>query len=461
MFILSVEWKMVTDYNLPPHNIEAEKWVISWALMDNETVWIFEWDGITPSDFYQREHGMIYEAIAQLWNEKKTIDPVTVSDQLSKNWNLESVWWIDYLYELSAFLISTSPCVEYSKIVKEKSLLRQVLKVCQQITWDAYEQKDTVEIFDSIEKRIFDLTQNQIWDNILSIEEILRGRVEDYMEIVDHPENFNADKVNSGYHQIDEMLTGFKPGELIILAARPSMWKTAFALNVLTNIALEQNKSVAMMSLEMSVESIVDRIMSEVSWVPMYKISKWNLDNADFAQMGEAMEKLSTAKIYLDDKAWITVPILKSKLRKLKIEKKELDLVIIDYLQLMHSTVYQNNRVQEISEISRWLKELAKELKVPIIALSQLSRAVESRVDKKPQLSDLRESGSIEQDADAVLMLHREEYYDPDTDRKWATDVCIRKNRNGAVWEIELHFEKEIMKFVEIKKSEKKWDGTY
>jgi len=452
---------MVIDYNLPPHNIEAEKWVISWALMDNETVWIFEWDGITSKDFYQKEHGMIYEAIAQLWNDKKTIDVVTVSDQLSKNGNLESVWWIDYLYELSAFLISTSPCVEYSKIVKEKSLLRQVLKVCQQITWDAYEQKDTVEIFDSIEKRIYDLTQNQIWDNILSIEEILKGRVEDYMDIVDHPENFNANKVNSGYSQIDEMLTGFKPGELIILAARPSMWKTAFALNVLANIALDQKKSVAMLSLEMSKESIVDRIMSEVSRVPMYKISKWNLDNADFAQMGEAMEKLSTAKIFIDDKAWITVPMLKSKLRKLKIEEKQLDLVIIDYLQLMHSTVFQNNRVQEISEISRGLKELAKELKVPILALSQLSRAVESRVDKKPQLSDLRESWSIEQDADAVLMLHREEYYDPDTDRKWATDVCIRKNRNGAVWEVELHFEKEIMKFVEKKKTEKQWDGTY
>lgn len=452
---------MVTEYTLPPHNIEAEKWVISWALIDNETIWVFEWDGIVPSDFYQKEHGMIYESILQLRNDKKTIDPVTVSDQLSKNWNLESIWWIDYLYELSAFLISSSSCVEYSKIVKEKSLLRQVLRVCQQITWDAYEQKDTVEIFDDIERKIFALTQNQIWDNILSIEEILKNRVEDYMEIVDHPESFNANKVNSWYHQIDEMLTGFKPWELIILAARPSMWKTAFALNVLTNIALEQKKSVAMLSLEMSKESIVDRIMSEVSWVPMYKISKWNLDNSDFAQMGEAMEKLSTANVFLDDKAWITVPMLKSKLRKLKIEKKQLDLVIIDYLQLMHSTVFSWNRVQEISEISRWLKELAKELQVPILALSQLSRAVESRVDKKPQLSDLRESGSIEQDADAVLMLHREEYYDPDTDRKGATDVCIRKNRNWAVWEVELHFEKEIMKFVDTKKVNKAGDWTY
>ena len=452
---------MVTEYTLPPHNIEAEKWVISGALLDSETMWIFEWDGIVPEDFYQKEHGKIFKAIAQLWDSKKTIDVVTVSDQLSKNGDLENIWWIDYLYELSAFLISTSSCVEYSKIVKEKSLFRQVLKVCHEIIWDAYEQKDTVEIFDIIEKRIYDLTQNQVWDNILHIEEILKWRVEDYLEIVDHPENFNANKVNSGYSKIDEMLTWFKPWELIILAARPSMWKTAFALNVLTNIALEQWKSVAMLSLEMSKESIVDRIMSEVSWVPMYKISKWNLDNADFAQMWEAMEKLSTANIYLDDKAWITVPMLKSKLRKLKIEKKQLDLVIIDYLQLMHSTMsWWVNRVQEISEISRWLKELAKELWVPIMALSQLSRAVESRIDKKPQLSDLRESGSIEQDADSVLMLHREEYYDPDTDRKWATDVCIRKNRNWAVWEVELHFEKEIMKFVETNK-EKKWDGTY
>lgn len=447
---------MVTEYTLPPHNIEAEKWIISWALLDNETLWIFEWDGLNYKDFYQSEHAMIYEAISQLWVDRKTIDVITVADQLDKNWNLDKMWWKDYLYELSAFLISTSPCVEYSKIVKEKSLLRQVLKVCQQISWDAYEQKDTIQIFDDIEKKIFALTQNQVWDNMCSIEDILKNRVEEYMEIVDNPESVNANKVNSWYKQIDEMLTGFKPWELIILAARPSMWKTAFALNVLTNIALEQKKSVAMISLEMSKESIVDRIMSEVSWVPMYKISKWNLDNADFAQMWEAMEQLSNAHVYLDDKWGMTVPLLKSKLRKLKIEKKQLDLVIIDYLQLMHGTNYEGNRVQEVADISRGLKELAKELQVPILALSQLSRAVEWRIDKKPQLSDLRESGSIEQDADSVLMLHREEYYDPDTDRKWATDVCIRKNRNWAVWEVELHFEKEIMKFVEASKKEKK-----
>ena len=191
----------------------------------------------------------------------------------------------------------------------------------------------------------------------------------------------------------------------------------------------------------------------------MYKITKGDLDNEDFAKMGEAMEVLGEAQIYIDDKGALTVPELKSKLRKLKIEKGWLDIVIIDYLQLMHGTVFVGNRVQEISEISRGLKELARELEVPIIALSQLSRAVEQRVDKKPQLSDLRESGAIEQDADAVLMLHREDYYDPDTDKKGATDVCIRKNRNWAVGEVELHFEKEIMRFTE--REEKVRDASY
>lgn len=450
---------MVNEYTLPPHNIEAEKGVISWSLMDSDTIWIFEGDGITHKDFYQKEHSFIYEAIHQLWGDHKTIDVITVSDQLSKNGNLESIWGIDYLYELAGFLISTAPCVEYSKIVKEKSLLRQILKVCQQITGDAYEQKDTIQIFDSIEKRVFELTQNQIGEWIESIEDILKGRIEEYMEIVDNPEAVNARKVNSGYKSIDNMIGGFKAGELIILAARPSMGKTAFALNLLTNIALQQKKSVVMISLEMSSESIVDRIMSEVSRVPMYKISKGDLSNEDFSQMGDAMEKLWGAKIYIDDKGGLTIPILKSKLRKLKIEKKGLDMVIIDYLQLMHATSFIGNRTQEISEISRGLKELSKELEVPIIALSQLSRAVEQRVDKKPQLSDLRESGAIEQDADSVLMLHREDYYDPDTDKKGATDVCIRKNRNGAVGEIELHFEKEIMKFTE--KEKEFWDKTY
>ena len=283
---------MSENVNLPPHNIEAEKGVISWVLLDNEVMWIYEGDKLNHNDFYQKEHGFIYEAIQQLWSNRKTIDPVTLSDQLDKNGNLDVIWGTDYLYELSTFLFSTQPCAEYSKIVREKSLLRQVLKVCHSISWDVYEQKDTLEIFDSIEKRIYDLTQNQTGDSILKISEILEWRIETYMKVVYIPEDFNKWKVNSWYPGIDDMLTWFKPWELIILAARPAMGKTSFALNVLTDIALKQKKSAVMISLEMSSESIVDRIMSEVSWVPMYKINKWDLNNEDFSKIWEATETL-------------------------------------------------------------------------------------------------------------------------------------------------------------------------
>ena len=441
---------MPENINLPPHNIEAEKWVISWALLDSEVMWIYDSDKLGYKDFYQKEHSYIYEAIQQLRMARKTIDVVTVSDQLSKNWNLDVIGGVDYLYDLSSFLFSTQPCSEYSKIVREKSLLRQVLKVCQWISGEVYEQKDTLQIFDAIEKKIFDLTQNQVGESIIAIWDILEKRVMEYIEYADNPEKLNESKVFSGYEGIDKMLTWFKPGELIILAARPSMGKTAFALNVLNNVALKQQKTVVFISLEMSSESIVDRILSEVAGVPMYKLNgSEQMNEEDFSKIWEANSTLWVAKIFIDDRGALTVPELKSKLRKLKIEKGWLDIVIIDYLQLMHGTSYAGNRVQEISDISRSLKELARELEVPIMALSQLSRAVEQRVDKKPQLSDLRESGAIEQDADAVLMLHREDYYDPDTDKKGATDVCIRKNRNGAVGEVELHFRKEIMRFTE------------
>ncbi len=441
---------MPENINLPPHNIEAEKWVISWALLDSEVMWIYDSDKLGYQDFYQKEHSYIYEAIQQLRMARKTIDVVTVSDQLSKNWNLDVIGGVDYLYDLSSFLFSTQPCSEYSKIVREKSLLRQVLKVCQWISGEVYEQKDTLQIFDAIEKKIFDLTQNQVGESIIAIWDILEKRVMEYIEYADNPEKLNESKVFSGYEGIDKMLTWFKPGELIILAARPSMGKTAFALNVLNNVALKQQKTVVFISLEMSSESIVDRILSEVAGVPMYKLNgSEQMNEEDFSKIWEANSTLWVAKIFIDDRGALTVPELKSKLRKLKIEKGWLDIVIIDYLQLMHGTSYAGNRVQEISDISRSLKELARELEVPIMALSQLSRAVEQRVDKKPQLSDLRESGAIEQDADAVLMLHREDYYDPDTDKKGATDVCIRKNRNGAVGEVELHFQKEIMRFTE------------
>jgi len=441
------------NIKLPPHNLDAEKWVLCGVFMDNEIMYIYDGMALVPEDFYQKEYMLIYTAIKELRTARKTIDVVTLADHLNKNAVLDVVGWVDYLSELSTFLLSPSSCWEYAKIVKEKATLRNILRVSQGIIWDVYEQKEALDVLESIEKRIFDLTQVKSSDSVQHIWDILSKRIEDYMEIIDNPEKINENKVMSWYFWLDDKLAWFKPGELIILAARPSMWKTAFAINILKNIAIDQQKTVAMFSLEMSSESLVDRIISLTAEIPMYKITKWGLDSEDFSNMWEAIEALWGANIYLDDKSAASVPQLKSKLRRLKIEKWSLDLVIIDYLQLMHGTTYLWNRVQEISEISRWLKQLAMELDVPIMALSQLSRAVELRIDKKPQLSDLRESGSIEQDADSVLMLHREEYYDPDTDKKWSTDVCLRKNRNGSVGEIEIFFEAPFMKFSETKNS--------
>jgi len=448
------------DIKLPPHNIDAEKWTLCGILMDNELMYLYEGMWLIPEDFYQKEHVFIYKAIKDLRIARKTIDALTVSDQLTKNDVLDTVWGNDYIYELSNFLLSTSSCSEYARIVKEKSTLRNILKVSQKIIWDVYDQKETLDILEAIERRIFDLTQTKTSDTIKHIKDILSVRIEDYMEFVDNPEKAQQKKVFSGYKWLDEILGWFKPGEFIILAARPSMGKTAFAINILKQIAVDQKKTVAMFSLEMASDQIVDRILSMVAGIPMYKITKGRLDSEDFANMWEAMEILWETNVYIDDKWSTTVTQLKSKLRRLKIEKWNLDLVIVDYLQLMSGSVsYIGNRVQEISEISRWLKELARDLELPIMALSQLSREVEKRVDKKPQLSDLRESWAIEQDADAVIFLHREDYYDPDTDKKWFTDVCIRKNRNGPIGEVELHFEKEIMKFTEWEK--KGGDATY
>ena len=449
------------DITLPPHNVEAEKWVIAGVLLDNELLYVYEWIGIEPRNFYKKEHDLIFTAIKSLRQSRKTVDAVTLGDELTKMGDLDNVWWSDYLFELSTFLVTTSWCPEYAKIVKEKWLLRDILKVCQKVSGEVYEQKkETLDIMEFIEKQIFDLTQITTGDKLEHIKEVLGKRIDEYMEILDNPSKIDENKVMSQYGRLDELLWWFKAGELIILAARPAMWKTAFALNLLVNTAIVQRKAAAFFSLEMTSSQLVDRLLSTVTTIPMYKISKGKLDTDDFSQMGEWIEKIGDSPVFLDDKWSANVAQLRSKLRRLIVEKWQIEMVIIDYLQLMEwSGAYMWNRVQEVSQISRWLKELAKELHVPIIALSQLSRGVEQRIDKKPQLSDLRESWSIEQDADVVMMLHREEYYDPDTDRKGSTDVLIRKNRQWMVGEVELKRNAEVMKFDEIIESGS--DGTY
>lgn len=442
----------LADLKLPPHNIEAEKGIISSIFMHNDSMYILDDASLMPEDFYQKEHVSIMQAIAPLRADKRNIDVVTVSDQLKKNNELELVGGIDYLYDLSLFVSTPAICSQYVKIVKEKSILRQILKTCQTIIGEVYSEKDTDSIIEGVEQKIFGLSQYNQGDSLKHIKDILDKRVWDYMEIVDNPDVINEGKTLSTYFSLDEITGWFKPGELIILAARPSMGKTAFSLNLAINAALNQKKSVAIFSLEMSTEQIIDRMVAVVSGVSMSNITKGILKDTDYEHIGDAVARLSETNIYVDEES-NTIPVIKSKLRKLSVEKWKVDLVVIDYMQLINSTgmKYAWNRVQEVSEISRALKELSKELKCPIITLSQLSRENEKRMDKKPILSDLRDSGSIEQDADLVMFLYRDEYYYPeDLDNRWQCDVLVSKNRNGMVGNIKLKFVWEKMKFDEL-----------
>jgi len=439
---------VLDDIKLPPHSIETEKALLSTVFIDNDVLFQIAWCWITEEDFYSKEHKIIYNAIHNLFLKRKTIDVVTVSDVLTKMKELELIWWTNYLYDISLYLPTAIWVSDYAKIVKEKSVLRQVLKVSQQIIWEVYDQKPTEEILEEIEKKIMSLTQFQMNDSLVHIRDVLSWRYEEYYKIAENPELLSENVVLSKYDLLDNISWWFKPWELIILAARPAMGKTSLVLNLAENVSTKWWKAVAVFSLEMGADQIADRMVSMASNIPMRQISKWDLQDNDFMKIWNAMEKLSSANIFIDDKWWATIQEMKSKLRKIKIEKWWLDLVIIDYLQLMTwSNRFAWNRVQEISEISRWLKEMARELKVPVVALSQLSRAVESRPDKRPQLSDLRESGSIEQDADMVIMIYREEYYDNETEKKHIAELFIRKNRNWPTGEVPLYFENSIMRF--------------
>ncbi len=436
------------DIKLPPHSIETEKALLSSILIDNEVMYNMDSFWITDKDFYSREHQIVFEAMNNLFFSRKTIDVVTLSDYLTKKREIENIWWIEYLYDISLFSQTATWALDYAKIVKEKSVLRQILKISQNIIWEVYEEKPIQNILEIIEQKIMWLTQYQLHDSLVHIREILSWRYEDYYKIAEDPSILTNKVTLTNYEQLDNISWWLKPWELIILAARPAMGKTSFVLNVAENASVKWKKSIAVFSLEMGSEQIADRMISMASDIPMRQIAKWDLQDDDFVKIWNAMEKLWTANIFIDDKWWATVQEIKSKLRKIKLEKWGLDLVIIDYLQLMTWTNrFAWNRVQEISEISRWLKEMARELEVPVIALSQLSRAVESRPDKRPQLSDLRESWAIEQDADMVLMLYREEYYDEETDKKHIADLFVRKNRNWPTWEVPLYFTNSIMKF--------------
>jgi replicative DNA helicase len=432
---------------IPPHSAEAERGVLGSILIDKDGI-VSVSSVLTPTDFYDNANALVFDVMLDLFAANRPIDLLTVRELLDDRKKLEAVGGNAYLLELSNSIFTSSNIYQYAQIVKHKAVLRRLIKAGNDILLFGYdEETDLNVLLEKSEQALFSVTQTFIQNKLVHIKDIINLRYEEFAEIHANPEYGKDGVVNSGFKGIDDKMGGFKPGDMIILAARPSMGKTAIALNMAQNAA-EKGKNVAIFSLEMSKEQLTDRLICATMGIDSWKLHKGLLEDEEFARMGDALERLSHANIYIDDSPAGNLMEIKSKARRLKMESG-IDLLVIDYLQLMGGG-NPMNRVQEISEISRGIKSLARELQVPIIALSQLSRAVESRTTKEPILSDLRESGSIEQDADVVMMIYREDYYDEFTENKGITNVFVRKNRNGPVGQVDLKFEKKFQKFYDL-----------
>lgn len=433
---------------IPPHSIEAERWVLGSIFLDKDAV-ISVASILQPEDFYDPANAIVYDAMVVLYLRNKPIDIITVREYIDDQKKLESIGGNLFLWELMSSIFTSSNIFQYAQIVKHKSVLRKLARSGGEILSLWFDESTELKsVLEKAEKSLFGVTQTFIQNKLVPIKEILQTRYDEFAAIHWDPTLLDKSSISTtDYPTMDKMIGWFKRGDLIILAARPSMGKTAMALNFAQSVA-KTNHNVAIFSLEMSKEQLADRLISSAMSIDSWKLQKWKLTQDEFGKMGDAFEILSQSPIYIDDSpAWEWIVSIKSKARRLKMESG-LDLIIIDYLQLMSSWT-STNRVQEVSEISRWLKALARELDVPVIALSQLSRALENRVDKKPVMSDLRESGSIEQDADIIMMLYRDDYYNAISQYPWITNVIIRKNRNGPIWEFSLKFEKAQQKFYE------------
>lgn len=434
---------------VPPHSLDAEKAVLGSVLMDKESI-IKVSDLLVSDDFYFDKHQIIWDTMLDHYNKHTPIDMLTISNSLEQKKQLDIVGGVSYLAELSTSVPSSSHIFSYGLLVKNKSTRRKMIKAGNSIMGYGFsEANEVTEDLEKSEKEVFAISQTFLKDKFVSLKDILNKRFQFFVELHENPSSDQLNGVSSGFSNMDEMLNGFKPSDLVILAARPSMGKTAFALNIALNAALKHKKKVGIFSLEMSKEQLVDRLFCMSTEVDSWKLHKGKLEEEEFQKLGTGMDELMSAPIFIDDTVGASLPEIRAKARRLQMEHG-LDMLMIDYLQLMSSgnSSLGANRVQEISEISRALKQLGRELKIPILCLSQLSRAVEARPGKIPQLADLRDSGSIEQDADIVLMMYREEYYEPDTDRPGLTDIFIKKNRNGPVGRIELKWLASSMRFL-------------
>lgn len=427
-----------------PCNIEAEQYVLGSILFDNECISDCM-SVLKTDDFYLEQHKLIYSAMIKLSNRAEPIDLVTLTSELSSVF--DSVGGTEYLTQIALMVSTTSNLKYHIKIVEDKAILRRLIRTTTQITDACYDSNDDVTvILNDAENKIYDVVQNKSISEMTHIKDILADNLSRLEEMI-----LNKDKligVPTGFSALDKQVTGLQPSDLVLLAARPAMGKTSFALNIATNAAVKYKIPVAIFSLEMSKGQLANRILSSEALISSEKIKTATIDPDDMRKLAMSINQLSKSPIYIDDTAGITVSEIKAKCRTLKMQNK-LGLIVIDYLQLIMGNS-RDGRQNEVAENSRLLKILAKELDVPVIALSQLSRASETRTDHRPILSDLRDSGSIEQDADIVMFLYRDEYYNPESDKKNIAECIIAKYRNGSTGTVDIGWRGEFTKFMDI-----------
>lgn len=426
--------------------VEGEQAIIGSMLVNPDAIsTVMEF--IKPEYFYKQAHKYIFQAIVELFDQNEPIDVVTVSEYLRDINQLEAVGGRSYVNDLALSIITTANVEYHAKKVSQKSILRDLIRIGTTIVADAYEEPNVDKVLDSAERMVFELGQRRDARELTHIKDIVTHSFNQIEERYENKDELLG--VPSGYYDLDSMTAGFQKSDLIILAARPSMGKTAFCLNIAAEVAIRATTPVALFSLEMSKEQLVQRLLCAEAEIDAQRIRTGHMQMDDWTKLSTAMAKLAPAPMFIDDTPAISVMEIRSKARKLKYEYPDLGMIIIDYLQLMEGeSKARGDRVQEISAISRGLKGLAREINVPVIALSQLSRAVEQRQNKKPMLSDLRESGSIEQDADIVMFIYRDEYYHPELiEKRGEASIIVAKQRNGPVGEVNLWFQPNITKF--------------
>ena len=434
----------------PPHSIETEQSVLGGLMLDNQA-WDKIADIITDEDFYRHDHRLIYHHICKLIEQKKPADVVTVAESLELSTELQTVGGLAYIGSIVQNTPSAANIKRYAEIVRERSIMRNLAQIGAQITESAYSPagRSAADLLDEAEARVFEIAEEGARgkQGFVDIQPLLKEVVERIELLYSRDNPSEVTGVASGFYDLDQKTSGFQPGDLIIVAGRPSMGKTAFSLNIAEHVALELKKPVAVFSMEMGGAQLAMRMLGSVGRLDQHKVRTGRLDDDDWPKLTHALGKLNDAPVYIDESAALSALEVRARARRLYRQHDGLGLIVIDYLQLMSSSNPGENRATEISEISRALKSLAKELKVPVIALSQLNRSLEQRPNKRPVMSDLRESGAIEQDADVILFIYRDEVYNPETQDKGLAEIIIGKQRNGPIGKVNLTFLGEYTRF--------------